>query len=138
LREAAVGRELWEGRQVLECADAAGEWSLADERLQALCNRSLEHVFTLLSLVLPAEPLRVAFRGLHTEDEALRGTALEYLESILPGRVREVLWPWLEPARAPEAPRRSREQILETLMRSSSSIELKLAAPAPGGERGSD
>ena len=138
LRETAVGRELWEGRQLLDCADNAVEWSLADERLQARCNRSLEHVFTLLSLVLPGEPLRIAFRGLHTEDEALRGTALEYLESILPGRVSEVLWPWLEPARAPEAPRRSREQALATLMRSSASIELRLAAPPPEGRRGSN
>ena len=138
LREAAVDPALWQGRQLLGWVEAAGEWSLVDERLRARCNRSLEQVFTLLSLVLPSEPLRVAFRGLHTEDEALRGTTLEYLESVLPNRIRDALWPFLEPARAPTAKHRSREEILETLMRSSSSIELNLAARAPEGGREPD
>ena len=35
----------------------------------------------MLSLVLPTEALKVAYRGLHTDDQTLRGTALEYLES---------------------------------------------------------
>jgi len=132
VREAAVDPALWQGRQLLGWVQTAGEWSLVDERLRARCNRSLEHVFTLLSLVLPSEPLRVAFRGLHTEDEALRGTALEYLDSVLPGRIRDALWPFLEPARAPVVRQRSREEILDTLMRSSSSIDLNLAAHASG------
>ena len=56
----------------------------------------MAHVFTLLSIVLPPEPLRIAYRGLHTNDTALRGTALEYLESVLPADVREALWPFIE------------------------------------------
>jgi len=131
LREAAAGRELWQSRQLLDWRDTGGEWSLVDDRVRARCTRSLEHAFTLLSLVLPSEPLRIAFKGLHTDDEGLRGTALEYLESVLPGRVRDALWPFLEPDRAPATPRRSLEEILETLRRSSSSIELKLADRRP-------
>jgi hypothetical protein len=57
---------------------------------------ALEHVFTLLALALPAEPLRVALHALQADDSALRGTALEYLESILPADVRARLWPLLE------------------------------------------
>ena len=45
---------------------------------------SLAHVFTLLSLVLQREPLQIAFRCLQTDDEHLQGTALEYLEGVLP------------------------------------------------------
>jgi hypothetical protein len=41
-------------------------------------------VFSLLSLVLPREPLQIAFRGLQSSDRQLRGTALEYLEGVLP------------------------------------------------------
>ena len=70
--------------------------------LRKRANRSLEHVFTILSLALPEEPLRVAFRGLHTDDKTLRGTALEYLESILPKPIRQSLWPFLEDDRAKE------------------------------------
>jgi hypothetical protein len=34
-----------------------------DEAIRDRANRSLEHVFTLLALALPREPLRIAFRG---------------------------------------------------------------------------
>jgi hypothetical protein len=56
----------------------------------------LEHVFTVLGLALPAEPLRIALHAVQTDDPDLRGTALEYLESILPPDVRAQLWPLLE------------------------------------------
>jgi hypothetical protein len=51
--------------------------------------------------VLPAEPLRVAFRGLHSDDQRLRGTALEYLESVLPRDVRDRLWQFLDNGATP-------------------------------------
>lgn len=44
----------------------------------------LDHVFVLLSLVLEREPLRIAWSVLRGEDQGLRGTALEYLENVLP------------------------------------------------------
>jgi hypothetical protein len=59
--------------------------------------RRLEQVFTLLSLVLPPEPVRLAFAALHTDEEALRSTALDYLDEALPLDVRAALAPWLEP-----------------------------------------
>ncbi len=49
-------------------------------------SQSLAHVFTLLSLVLPREPLQIAFRSLHADDRQLRGTALEYLEGVFSRR----------------------------------------------------
>jgi hypothetical protein len=61
----------------------------------------LEHVFTVLGLALPAEPLRIALHAVQTDDVELRGTALEYLESILPPDVRAQLWPLLEGEAAP-------------------------------------
>lgn len=67
-------------------------------------------MFTLLALVLPTEPMRIAFRGLHTNDQTLRGTALEYLEGVLPPAIREPLWPFLEDRRTPDRPARPREE----------------------------
>ena len=44
----------------------------ASRRLvSARASRSLAHVFTLLGLVLPPEPMRVAFAGLHAADQRL-------------------------------------------------------------------
>ncbi|HET9987234.1 MAG TPA: hypothetical protein VFQ65_01920 [Kofleriaceae bacterium] len=63
---------------------------------EADANVGLAHVFRALGLVLPAEPLRVALHAVLTEDSALRGMALEYLESILPPDVRAQLWPLID------------------------------------------
>ena len=81
----------------------------------------------LLSLVLPATPLQIAYRGLHTSDPALRGTALEYLEGVLPPDIRDRLWPFLGDSPAPvPGGARSREEILADLLRSNESIVLNL------------
>ena len=89
-------------------------------------SRSLEHVFTVLSLVLPRQPLQIAFQGLHTDDPHLRGTALEYLETALPPAVRVKLWPFIgdRPMR-PQA-ERPRDQVVAELMAARSSIMLNL------------
>src|SRR5262249_50419528 len=75
----AVGRELGAG------------YADAEERDLP---RRLEHVFALLSLVLEGEPLKIALWAVRGEEVALRGTALEYLENVLP-----------EPGREPPGPR---------------------------------
>jgi len=58
-------------------------------------NRSLEHVFNILSLNLEREPLRIAYRALHHQDTKYRGTALEYLSTVLPTELRDLVWPYL-------------------------------------------
>jgi len=57
---------------------------------------TLEHLFTLLALLLPADAVRIAFRALHTDDRLLQGTAFEYLESATPAPTRHLLLPLLE------------------------------------------
>ena len=56
----------------------------------------LSHLFTLLSFVVPVQPLRAAYRGLRSRDRHARGTALEYLHGILPKDVRVALMEKLE------------------------------------------
>ncbi len=102
------------------------EPSFVDEFVKDRTSQGLAHVFTLLSLVQPAEPLQIAYRGLLTGDENLRGTALEYLEGTLPPAIRARLWPFLEDRRAPNRAARPRDEILRDLLRSHPSIQLKL------------
>ncbi|HEX7668952.1 MAG TPA: Npt1/Npt2 family nucleotide transporter, partial [Polyangiaceae bacterium] len=89
-----------------------------------LADRRLEHVFTLLGLALDREALALAQQALGRNDEKLRGTALEYLENVVPERVRSVLFPYLEerPRPRPEdgAPpsRRPTPEIIDELKRS--------------------
>ena len=54
----------------------------------------IEHVgllFTLLALIFPAGPIRAAYRSLRVGNAHARGTAVEYLESVLPGEIRRHL-----------------------------------------------
>lgn len=130
-REATLGRQVWDSQRLLDQLEKRDEDCFVDEFLRDRAGRSLEHVFTLLSLVLPREPLQIAFRGLHAGDPMLRGTALEYLESVLPPPLREVLWPYLEPERPTHRvprPPRDREQVLNDLLRSNRSIEIDIEA----------
>ncbi|HET7903390.1 MAG TPA: hypothetical protein VFM17_02405, partial [Candidatus Eisenbacteria bacterium] len=126
LREVGSERRVWDSQRILDQWDD-DMWSpLADDALRARANRSLEHVFTLLALSLPRQPLRIAFRGLQTKDPLLRGTALEYLESSLPAEVRRQLWPYLEDDRPRRTESRAPDQALADLLRSSESIVLRL------------
>jgi hypothetical protein len=65
---------------------AEGEWGGDGE------SRGFQHVFGLLSLVLEREPLKHALWAVQGDDAALRGTALEYLDNVLPESVRGALW----------------------------------------------
>ena len=55
----------------------------------------LEQVFRVLALSLDPASMRTAFRALHQDNEQVRGMALEYLETVVPDRVCELLWPLL-------------------------------------------
>jgi hypothetical protein len=123
-QEIANAKRLSEMPKVLDQYEdqADKQWRSADIRI--------EHIFRLLSLCLPSEPLHVAFQALHTEDVYLRGTALEYLESILPSGVRESLLHFLEGSPRPVTNRRPAGRIAEELMQSRQLIELKVSLAA--------
>jgi hypothetical protein len=98
---------------------------------EAASDDSLAHLFMLLSLVLPREPLRIAFRSLQSDDPHLRGTALEYLEGVLPPPIRQQIWPLLLASREwrRAAPR-------ERHMAAAPRLDTSRPARAPGSERG--
>jgi ATP:ADP antiporter, AAA family len=124
-REVAVGRPVWESHRLLDTVEAESR-SFVDEFLKDRAGQSLAHAFTLLSLVLPTAPLQIAYRGLHTDDPGLRGTALEYLEGVLPPDIRDRLWPFLSDRPKRERDSRARDEILADLLRSNESIMLNL------------
>jgi AAA family ATP:ADP antiporter len=124
-RELTVSRPVWESHKLL---DAMGDEraSFVDDFIKDRAGQSLAHVFVLLSLVLPAIPLQIAYRGLHTTDPGLRGTALEYLEGVLPPDIRHRLWPFLGTNPPVNIGARGRDEILADLLRSNDSIVMNL------------
>ncbi len=119
-QELAVDEEAWarQGRR----PPGGGERSvLLDRHALQSVSRSLEHVFTLLSLAYPREMMASALAGVSSAEPALRGTALEYLEVVLPASLCRALLPRLDAPAAPST-HRSREEVSETLLRSSASV----------------
>ncbi len=107
-REVSVDRSVWISRDLeLDIGiptDMAAASLAGDPRI----DYSLEHVFTLLSLTLDRDALLLSRSAISSSDRNLRGTALEYLENVLPENVRRGLWPHF--GEAVSAPRRQREQ----------------------------
>ena len=88
----------------------------------------LDHAFLILALTLEREPLEMALRALRMGDEALRGTALEYLDNVLPEPVRQKLWPTLGGPVAPPRSGRSVEEVRDDLLRSTRSTSVRRSA----------
>jgi hypothetical protein len=129
VHELTVGRSGWR-----EPSSASGEGSelrsipappmaTGDDATDEL-HRGLAHVFAVLGLALEREPLAIAYRAMRSEEPSLRGTAREYLEVVLPTRVRDVILPLLgDVKRAAEGKRaRGTKELADELLRSSASI----------------
>ena len=128
-RELQVARPIWDSRRLLDRRDESDPEAFLDEQLRERADRSLEHVFSLFATVLPREPVRVAFRALHTEDRVLRGLAVEFLDGVLPAAVRERLWALIEPKSEPK-PGRTPEEAVAELLRSHESLLLQIGKAA--------
>jgi AAA family ATP:ADP antiporter len=124
--EMAVDRGIWETRQLIDLPDDESS-PMEAELLRDRASRSLEHLFTLLSLILPRQTLRLAFHALHTDDPQLRGTALEYLETVLPEAIRGRLWALLEAGDVQPRARGTSDQALRELLASQETISFALA-----------
>ncbi len=107
-----------------EEASALVDHVLARDRV----DRTLEHVFMILGLHLEREPMRMAYRALRHPDVRHRGTALEYLQTVLPHDLRDAVWP-LVGALAPLPAARTARAILADLQRAT------IVQTREGGER---
>lgn len=103
LRELAPANDGWKTRPL-----SAG--SSPREGLERSENR-LSHVFGLLSLILPREAVQSAYRFVQrNSDPRLVGTALEYLEEVLPPPIRKEILPLLMHAQGARASAAGRRQ----------------------------
>jgi ATP:ADP antiporter, AAA family len=121
---------------VREISERRADWALSrgatldDDRALV---RGVTHVFSLLQIVVDRAPVSVALRALRSDDVALRGTAHELLEVVLPPRVRDALLPLVErlPRTAPAKPDDATRLAAE-LSRSHDGRAAELALPSSG------
>lgn len=127
---AAMRAELSSQRAVLYAekqTELSGELPLEREFLTERANRVLEHVFRLLALVAPREASVAAFHALSAADPQLRGTALEWLDAVLPAPVREALLPHLDGVEPPPRSLRSPQKLMDELMAKSATVRMAAA-----------
>ncbi len=87
-------------------------------------DRHFRHVFTILSIVLDKEVMELSMLALFSHETQLQGTALEYLDHVLPENLRQILWPHLGGATTLVKATRSRKDLIDDLMRSATRIKL--------------
>jgi len=91
--------------------------------------RTAEHVFTLLSMVLDRDTLRFSLFGLSSADPNLRGTAIEYLENVLPDALNRALWRYVGRDGAVTRSARSAEELADELQRTISPLVGRRSRP---------
>jgi HEAT repeat protein len=97
-------------------------------------NAVLAHVFDVLALAIGDRTVRLAWDALGTGDARLRGTALEYLENVLPETVRGCLSRHLGDGRSERRTARPRATLVDELRaRMASRRGPAIARPGPHG-----
>jgi hypothetical protein len=81
--------------------------NVGDER------RAIEHALTLLGFAFEPDAFRLATRALASENQKLSGTALEYLENVLPEPIRSRLLARIPRKEVPRSKRPRHELLLE-------------------------
>jgi len=129
----ALAEVIGDEREVLGEASEVYALVLNEVAKGPLNRASIDHVFALLALALKRGPLELARQGVLSEDRKLRGTALEYLESLLPETVRAPLVAALAEHAGPRdvAERQANTDLLEELRRS---FRADLPAPSLGND----
>ena len=127
-RELSAGMLFGEGQRLMQNESEAFGVDGLDEFLKERSHAGLQHVFSLLALEYPEGPLLMAFRALRMEDRHLRATALEYLETILPARTRQLLWQVVG-EQPPAAEGRQIQDVLDDLMKASATVMIRLKSP---------
>ena len=122
------------GRALLALTDNHPELAISPPVVYAAVERELtgaaddgavrEQVFNLLSLVLEREPVQIAALAFDSADMYLRGTALEYLETVLPPGIFAALVPRLSVAPAPVPHRRGAASARAELLEAAATIRL--------------
>jgi len=121
-RELSGQQSVWQSHRLLDSRDArSSEWFF-DNQLLDRADRNLEHLFTLLALLLPVVGVQCAERN---PDRQLRGTAFEYLESATPAHTRHLLLPLLE-ADAVQRPRPASDGAMARLLQTKVQIDENL------------
>ncbi len=126
-RELDASDRAWEqrGRRRRDAVEAS---ALLEPGDLSRIDRSMEMVFSVLAIAWGRELMSSTLRALYSDEPALRGTALEYLQTSLPEKLRRALVARIPGGDTARRSQRRAEELADALMQSSVSL--------PRGRRG--
>lgn len=96
-RESVDDQVIWQAQAELRQSEKGGESSVRlQEELQQSQDRRLRHLFRLLSLCFDLRALQASFGALASNQPEAQDNALEYLDNILPEKVKTLVWPMID------------------------------------------
>jgi AAA family ATP:ADP antiporter len=110
-KELSVSPEEWQGRD----RELTMQETEVDSSVDPRMGRAMEHVFTLMTLGLDLDAVQISRQAVLSDDPNLCGTALEYLENVLPGDLYDALVQHLGIKDASHKGSRSLSDILDDL-----------------------
>jgi len=108
---------------------------LLEKLLKDKISRGKDRVLRLLALLLPPTTAISALLAMAEDDRVKRAAVAEFLDNVLPGRLRDLVLPVIEPKAHVWRPTESVEQILETCLRSPDQVLRECAAAAVARNR---
>jgi AAA family ATP:ADP antiporter len=123
-------------RQVLAVLyPCGGSGDLLEQLLKDKVNRGKDRVFRLLALLLPPATAISALLAMAEGDRLKRAAVAEFLDNVLPGKLREYVLPVIEPPAKLLRPAQTVRQILEACLRNPDPILRECTAEAIGKNR---
>ncbi len=95
--------------------ESENSWAIAPADANT---RGLQHIFALLALTQEREVMDRCYRALAGSDRTLHGTALEYLENVLPDNIRVLLWRHIEGTAEITRSNRGQQELADSLLQS--------------------
>jgi len=121
---------IWHRQALAALYPKGGSNDLLEKLLKDKISRGKDRVFRLLALLLPPTTAISAFLAMAEDDRVKRAAVAEFLDNALPGRLRDLVLPVIEPKANVRRPTESVELILETCLRSPDQVLRECAAEA--------
>ena len=121
---------IWHRHALAALYPKGGSNDLLEKLLKDKISRGKDRVFRLLALLLPPTTAISALLAMAEDDRVKRAAVAEFLDNVLPGRLRDLVLPVIEPKANVRRATESVERILETCLRSPDQVLRECAAEA--------
>jgi AAA family ATP:ADP antiporter len=126
---------IWCRQALAALYPSGGSNDLLEQLLKDKISRGKDRVFRLLALLLPPTTAISALLAMAEDDRLKRAAVAEFLDNVLPGKLRDYVLPVIEPKAKLLRPAQTVRQFLEACLRNPDPILRECAAEAIGKNR---